>query len=111
MFDFLEILYDIMPPWAATPVAGTLSLIVGIIGSVWHAHETVVLTACSTPSGQFAQLFNGAAQTSCGASGLFKVLALLLMIVGYGLLAIFAIVFAVLASKGKLQRPEKTAKG
>lgn len=111
MFDFLEILYEFLPPWAATAIAGSLSLTVGVIGSVWHVHEVATVAACSTPSGQVAQVFNGAAQASCGASGLFKIVALLLMIVGYGLLAVFAVVFAVLASKGKLTRPEKTAKG
>src|SRR3569833_534537 len=106
MFDVLEFLYDIMPPWAAPAIAGTLSLIVGIIGSVWHSHELAAVAVCNSAEGQFGQLINGAAQADCGASGLFKIVSLLLEIAGYGLLAVFVVVFVVLAQKGKLTRPE-----
>jgi hypothetical protein len=110
LFDFLEILYDLMPPWAATAIAGTLSLIAGIVGAVWHSHEVAAVTACNSSAGQFVQFVNGAAQASCGASGLFKIVALLLMIAGFVLFAVFVVVFAVLAQKGKLTRPEEPAR-
>lgn len=109
MFDFLEFLYDIMPPWAATAIAGGISLIVGIVGAVWHSNEVAAVAACNSTEGQIGQLVNGAAQASCGASGLFKIVSLLLEIAGFGLLAVFVVVFVVLAQKGKLTRPERTA--
>lgn len=102
MDDILEFLYDLLPPWLATVIAGGISLIAGIIGSVWHSHELAQLDLCNSASGQFAQVVNGAAHTSCGTSSLFSTIALLLEIAGYIGVAVFAVVFMVLAAKGKL---------
>ena len=106
MDDILEFLYDLLPPWLATTIAGMLSLIVGIVGTLWHAHEQTQLALCNSTRGELSQLVNGAAHASCGASSLLSDVALVLEIGGYGLLAVFVIVFAVLAAKGKLRSIE-----
>lgn len=106
MDDILEFLYDVLPPWLATVIAGGLGLIAGIIGTVWRSHEQAQIAACSTGQGQFAQLVNGAARTGCGASSLLSKVALVLEVGGFIVMGVFAIVFLVLAAKGKLTRAQ-----
>lgn len=107
MDEILEFLYELLPPWLATVICGGVGLTVGAIGAAWHAHEQLQIALCSTPRGEFGQLVNGSARTSCGASSLLSKVALVMEVGGFIVLGIFVIVFLVLAAKGKLRRTER----
>lgn len=106
MLDVLEFMYEILPPWLATAIAGLIGLVAGIGGAAWHSHEQAQLAACNSAAGRFTQAFSGAAQADCGASSLLSKVALAMEVIGFVVLGVFTIVFCVLAAKGKLLKIE-----